>query len=134
MAPTCNLYRLHGQQIVNSFSRFISLSPFASSLSGPFWSTRYSRRLRCHGILVCIYTIVRTRCASTNSVWRVLNDVERIDKVDRLKSIMLGNYREELALVTVQLNLWLRNVLVKCPRFLHRSLIQSLWKRRLNMY
>jgi len=49
------------------------------------------------------YTVVCTRCTST---WWLPNDVEMIDKVDRFKSIMLGVYREQLALVTVQLDFY----------------------------
>lgn len=115
MDCTCDPCRSLRQQIANSFSlpprsRFISLFRFASSfrllsqkhaISSSSSLSGYSRMyIRC------------TRCASTCPVWRLPNDVERIGKVDRLKSIMLGDYREELALVTVQLDLWLWNVLV----------------------
>lgn len=78
-------------------SRFISLSRFASSLglllsqkhaiSSSSSLSRYSRMY----IHRCTYEMTVETCPA----WRLLNDVERIGKVDRLKSIMLGNYREK---------------------------------------
>lgn len=72
-----------------------------------------------------------TRCASTSV--RLPNDVERIGKVDRLKSIMPGDYREEPSLGHC-LTRSLTTKRPRYPRFFRRLLIQSRWKSRLNMY
>lgn len=86
-----------------SLVRALFLSLVLPPLSGSRRrSTRYPRRLRCRGIYVrCTYEmhIDVPPCGGCLTMLRGSG------KVDRLKSIMLGDYREEPALVTVQLDL-----------------------------
>lgn len=65
------------------------------------------------------------------SVSRPPNDVQRIGKADRLKSIMLGKHREGTALATVRLDLSTERP--RYPRTRRRVSIQSGWERYLNM-
>lgn len=65
------------------------------------------------------------------SVSRSLNDVHRIGKADRLKSIMLGEHREGRGLATVRLDLSMERP--RYPWTRRRVSIQSGRKRYLNM-
>lgn len=88
------------EQIANRFRVFAS-SLLSRSFIPFFSSLRVSSVGRARDIVVVfvaailpsIYIyVVRMRCASTSIA--LPNDVERIGKVDRLKSIMLGDDRE----------------------------------------
>lgn len=78
-----------------------------------------------------IHVLVCMKRASASSVSRLPNDVQWIGKADRLKSIMLGDYREDTALATVRLDLSTGRP--RYPWTRRRVSIQSGWKRYLNM-
>lgn len=139
--------RLSPRRIANSFSRDLALPPsfaYYASLSlflpPPFSSSslaspsnsfhqRRTRYLRCllrrRGVTYVRNVAVRTYERRTHrhpSLRWPPNDVERIGKVDRLKSIMPGDHRDESALVTVRS--LVRERRPRYPYFLGRSLIR----------
>lgn len=85
------------------------------------------------GVFLYVHTSLYAREAHRRPPYGGLpNDAERIGKVDRLKSIMLGDYREEPQPWSPADSISLERP--RYPRFLGRSLIRTSRKSRLNMY